>query len=445
MICKVRHTIEKYGMLKKGDSVTVALSGGADSMCLLNIMLFLKDEIGFRLYAAHINHGIRGEEADRDSEFVAEYCNKNNIILHSCKLDVPGISSKTGEGLEECGRRLRYEYLRKIAYGGLVATAHNLNDRTETFIFNFTRGAGLNGLCSIPPVRDDIIRPLIDCSREEIEEYCRNNTIPFVTDSTNRDVKYTRNRIRHNVIPQLKSINNSFEAAALRCFESINSDNEFLDSLAESVYVKSFTDERYNTVFIKNEPLPIKNRVISKIIKKRTGTIPDRDTIYKISELIETGGRTEIINDVAVSVQNGFLSFPEKIKSEKWIFECKSGENSLLGAKIDVISFNKKSTNNTYITQNDYIKYSIDNDKIIGKAFFRSRADGDSFRPYGRNCTKTLRKLFNEKHIPPEKRNNIIVCCDEKGIIFVEGFGIDERFAVTDSTANILSFIIRRG
>ena len=344
MICKVRHTIEKYGMIKDGDRVVVALSGGADSMCLLHILLSLKDEIGFTLSAAHVNHGIRGSEAERDQDFVNNYCDKNKIDLYICRLDVPSVSSQTGEGLEECGRRLRYDYLYNISDGALIATAHNLNDRIETFIFNFTRGSGLNGLCSIPPVRDKIIRPLIDCSREEIEDYCRTNSIPYVTDSTNSDVNYSRNRIRQNVIPELKAINQSFEKSALRCFDTVISDNEYISSVADSVYSKCFNNGGYSTALLINTHPSIRNRVISRIIYEKTGINPDKKTIDKTCELIKSEGKSEIQNGTVIRVNDGLLDFPDVFTFYEWKNDCKTGVNILPEAIVEVLSLNKNST-----------------------------------------------------------------------------------------------------
>ena len=444
MICKVCHTIEKYGMIKSGDNVTVALSGGADSMCLLNVLLSLKDELGFTVSAAHVNHGIRGAEADRDSEFVEDYCKKNSIRFSICKIDVPAISSETGEGLEECGRRLRYDFLNKTAEGGLIATAHNLNDRIETFFLNFTRGAGLNGLCSIPPVRDNIIRPFIDCSREEIEKFCSENSIPFVTDSTNADTLYSRNRIRHNVLPQLKSINSSFEQSAFRCIESINKDNEYLSLVADNIFKKSESGNCYITTYFKNEHPSIKNRIITAIIKEKTGIVPDSNTVLNVSDIIDNQGSIQISSGVTLRVKGDILDFPVKQVFDDWETECSTGRNHLPFADVDVLSFNKNSSNNTQTGNINRLRYIIDSDKIKGKIIFRNRREGDIFRPLGRNCSKTLKKLFNENHIPPEERNKIIICSDENGIVFVEGFGIDERFAVSDSTQNIIIFIIRR-
>ena len=444
MICKVRRTIEKYSMIKKGDSVVVALSGGADSMCLLHILCLLKDEIGFTVSAAHVNHCIRGAEAERDNEFVRNYCEKNSIRFDCCKIDVPAVSAETSEGIEECGRRLRYSFLNKTADGGLIATAHNLNDRIETFIFNFTRGAGLNGLCSIPPVRDNIIRPLIDCSRDEIEEYCSVNSIPYVTDSSNSDVAYSRNRIRHNILPQMKSINSAFENSALRCFDSINIDNDYLSTIACSIVKKSFKNSCYDIDSFKEEHPSIKNRVISEIVKEKTGITPDSNTINKISELVFSGGVTQISSGLTLRVRNNILDFPVITETENWKTECIQGVNSLPGAVVEVEYINKDT--NVY-SQNDktnLLIYNIDSDKLNGNVYFRNRIDGDSFRPAGRNCTKTLKKAFNEKHIKPEERNSIIICCDDEGIVFVEGIGTDERVAVTSSTQRITRFTVRR-
>ncbi len=444
MICKVRHTIEKYGMIKKGDNILVALSGGADSMCLLDVLLKLKNEMGFYVCAAHINHGIRGAEADRDELFVKEYCNSHSVKLGFKKVDVPLISAQTGEGLEECGRRLRYTVLKEFAGDGFIATAHNLNDRIETFFFNFARGAGLNGLCSIPPVRGNIIRPLIDCSRIEIEQYCSDNSIPFVTDSTNFDTEYSRNRIRHNILPQLKLINDSLEQSADKCFTLLNDDKDYLDLQSNELYQKALCENGFCVDVLNNAHPAIKNRVISLIIKDKTDIIPDFSTVLKISEIIKNEGVVQISSGINVRVRKGVLDFPVFKKTDKWKKECKNGFNYLPGFTVEVLSFNKNDTINSKLNNRNELIYDIDSKKISGNLIFRNRCDGDVYRPVGRNCSKTLKKLFNEKGIPPEKRDEILICNDGSRIVFVEGFGVDEFFSVTGSTESFLRFIIRR-
>ena len=210
MICKVKNTIEKHRMLENITSVAVGVSGGADSMCLLHILSKLKEEYSIILKAVHINHGIRGDEAMRDENAVRAYCEKAGIELLVFHKDIPYLAKKMGLGEEECGRQVRYECFSE-AHCDAVATAHSLSDSIETLIFNLSRGTGTKGLCGIPPVRDgNIIRPLIDCTREEIENYCKENGVPYVTDSTNLTDDYKRNYIRHKIVPALSEVNEGY-------------------------------------------------------------------------------------------------------------------------------------------------------------------------------------------------------------------------------------------
>ena len=195
MIDKIRETIKKYNMIPDGATVVCAVSGGSDSMVLLNALNTLKNEYNFRLIAAHVNHGLRGESADRDENFVNGKCSEMGIEIRILRADVASLAKDSGTGLEECGRKVRYDFFNSLGENVIIATAHNLSDRVETFLFNFTRGSALRGLCSIPPVRDNIIRPLIDCSKEEILDFCQSYSIEYVTDETNSDVRYSRNRI----------------------------------------------------------------------------------------------------------------------------------------------------------------------------------------------------------------------------------------------------------
>ena len=171
MICKVRNTIEKYGLLNDVSTLAVGVSGGADSMCLLEILSKLKQEYDIIIKAVHINHNIRGDEALRDQKMVEDYCQKLGIDCRVYSVDVPALAKEMGIGEEECGRLKRYECFDNVGCDA-VATAHTLSDSIETMMFNLIRGTGLRGLCGIPAKRDNVIRPLIDCTRGEIEDYC---------------------------------------------------------------------------------------------------------------------------------------------------------------------------------------------------------------------------------------------------------------------------------
>ncbi len=443
MIDKIRATVSKYNMLPKGATVIAAVSGGSDSMVLLNALNLLKNEYEINLIAAHVNHGLREKTADRDESFVYEKCREAGIELHVLKADVTALAKQNGESLEECGRRVRYDFFNSLANGAIIATAHNLSDRAETFIFNFTRGSALRGLCSTPPVRENIIRPLIDCSKEEIIAFCEKNSIEFVTDETNSDVKYSRNRIRHNVISELKKINPSFESCAQRCIEAVNEDEKFLFAMAAELAEKAKTDEGYNASVLSQAANPVKKRAIVYIIEKCTRITPEQKFIGKICDLLNNGGKTQINGGVTVRVRKGILDFPADSEDFEQV-ELADKPVFFGGAKIEakIVNINKINNLQNFLKQG--LEYYLDYDKILGKIFVRSRESGDKITLKSRNCTKTLKKLFNELAIPEEKRNSIAVFADDNGVFLVEGAGFDKRVSVTNQTKNALIIKIQR-
>ncbi len=444
MICKVRETALKYSMFRAGGRVAVALSGGADSMSLLHCLIELKDEFGIELCAAHVNHCLRGEESERDEAFVRRECERLGVKLFVLRADVAAEAKKSGEGLEEAGRRIRYSFFDSLGDGVTVATAHNLNDRAETFLFNFARGAGLNGLCSVPPVRGNIVRPLICCSREEIEAFCESRGIEYVTDSSNLSDDYSRNKIRHRIIPELKELNPSFEAAAERCIESLNDDESFLRSLAGELVESAETGGGFNAAVLASAPGPVKSRALSLIISRSLGVKADSGSVARLAEILN-GGATQITGGAAARVRKGVLEFPEPDSEPIAETVLADGVNIIGADEIEAVRINSKYTNKLQNSHTKVLEYFFDCDKISGNVVVRAKKDGDRFSPAGRNCTKTLKKLFNEASVPPEKRGGIYVFSDEAGIIAVEGFGVDKRCAVTAETKNLYSLKIRRG
>ena len=235
MICKVKSTIEKHKMLDGVRTVAVGLSGGADSMCLVDILIKLKVQYDIIVKAVHINHNIRGEEAKRDENHVREYCKKMGVELLVFSEDIPALSRQLGLSEEECGRKVRYECFKKAGCDA-VATAHTLSDSVETSIFNLLRGTGSKGLAGISATRNpNIIRPLIDCTREEIEEYCKNENLSFVTDSTNLEDDYSRNYIRHRILPTFAEINPSYAESIAKAGEIIKEESDFINEEAEKL------------------------------------------------------------------------------------------------------------------------------------------------------------------------------------------------------------------
>lgn len=431
MICKVKQTLERNSLLLRGKTVCVALSGGADSMSLLYALNELKTEYGFSVKACHVNHGIRGESADRDEAFVREQCKILGIELSVKKADIPKLAAETSTGLEECGRRVRYEFFSSIACD-YIATAHTLSDKCETLLLNITRGSSLKGLCSIPEVRGNIIRPLIDCTRDEIEEYCRLNNIPFVTDETNSDDSYSRNRVRLNIIPELKKINPSFEQAVKRLTESVYADESYLDSAAESAYNDIKSGKIYNADKLMSSAFPIRMRTIGKIILKETGIIPEAIHLKMIDGILG-GGKTEIIGDTVVEVKDGILCInPEKPEYSEWEY---SFDNFF--AETPSGSFRGEIFNKNELPRQQFVHNNVlDFDCISGRCVLRNRRAGDKMKCAGSSCTKTLKKLFNEKHL--ENRNSLAVLADGEGILWVQGIGCSDRCKIKRETENIL-------
>ncbi len=431
MIDKVKSVINKYGMLSEGATVVVGVSGGSDSMALLSILYSLKDEYGIKLIAAHVNHGLRGESADRDERFVSDFCSAKGIEFHLLRADVASKAKESGIGFEECGRQIRYDFFNSFGENIIIATAHNLSDRAETFLFNFARGSALRGLCSIPAVRGNIIRPLIECTKDEINAFCKDNLIDYVTDETNYDVTFSRNRIRHNVVAELKEINPSFEKSVSRCINSLNEDEEFLVSLAKDVAQKSKTYSGYLSSVILDSAMPVMKRALVMIVKENTGVTPEYRSLEAITDILCAEGKIQINGGVTVRVRKGILDFPKD--------SVGLGE-----VEIETEIVNIKETNNLQNISKQHLEYYLDYDKIHGKVFLRGREAGDRISLVSRNCTKSLKKLFNELSVPPEKRESIAVVADDNGLLILEGIGIDRRAAVTAKTEKILIVKIKR-
>lgn len=431
MICKVKSALEKYSMHPEGKRVVVALSGGADSMALLTVLYRLRDEYGLTLEACHVNHGIRGDAAKRDEDFVKSYCEKLGIKLHLFSYDVPAVAQKQGIGLEECGRRLRYESFASLG-DCLVATAHTLSDRCETLLLNEVRGSSVKGLCSIPAVRGNIIRPLIDCTRSEIEDYCRDNSIPFVTDDTNFDDLYSRNRIRLNVIPELRKLNPSLEQAFQRLISCASEDEEYFERLTAEIVSEAEKANGYDAELISRQHTSVRKRVIAHIIKTQTGLNPERIHLKMVEDILE-GGTVQIIGDTVVKVKNSALYInPKEETEEEWEYDFSTLEVSLKNRKIKATVFNKNDLPPKQFVHNKVLDY----DTVVGNCIIRNRRAGDRLRLAGSSCTKTLKKIFNEKHL--EGRNNLAVLTDDEGILWVENLGCTDRAKITEKTVNVL-------
>lgn len=265
MVSKIKETIARYDMLEKDDVVIVAVSGGADSIALLHAVYSLKQELGITVHACHVNHNLRGGESKRDEQFVRDFCDSRKIPVTFYSID---IKADKHESIEERARKMRYECFEKLCseHDAKLATAHTASDNAETVFLNILRGTGTKGLCGIPPVRGNIIRPLIRCTREDIENYCTENRLEYVTDSSNLSDDYTRNKLRHRLIPLLQEFNPSLFEAVSRMTSAVYDDNALLEQISSEAKENARTDDGYSCEKLTELERTVLCRVVSSVL-----------------------------------------------------------------------------------------------------------------------------------------------------------------------------------
>ena len=422
---KILSALENFGMLDGVSDVTVALSGGADSMCLLYSLLAIKDEFSLNVSAAHLNHMIRGEEALRDEAFVIEQCKKLGVELFVERADVPKYAQENKISIELAARQIRYDFFERVAKG-VVATAHTASDNIETVILNLTRGASLKGLCGIPPKRDRFIRPLIYCTRADIEEFCKNKGIDFVIDSTNLSDEYTRNNIRHNVVPVLKQLNPSLEENIVRMCENLREDYASLEALADSYLNGKIQKNVLNLDGIDKIDKSIRKIALVKFVNSLNFDIQlNSFHLDKLLFLTQNSGKTGLPNNFSAICDGSTL----RIESN----DLANGQS--FNVKIE--KADKKLITESKKVNNLLLNNAIDCDKISGELVIRTRLPGDNIRLAGRGNTKTLKKLYTENKIPLNIRDTLPVIADDLGVVWISGIGVAERCAIKESSKNI--------
>lgn len=435
MICKIRQVIDKHYMINKGDSIAVGFSGGADSVCLLHSLSCLKDEYDIVLKAVHINHNIRGEEALRDEEFCRNFCEKLGVEFVSFSVDVPALSKEKRISEELCGRQVRYQCFQKLGTDK-IAVAHTLSDSSETLLFNLARGTGMKGLCGISAVRDNIIRPLIECTREEIEAYCEDNGLLYVTDSTNLSDEYTRNKLRHGVIPVLKSINPSFERNILRLTQNIRLENDFIETVVFDLLESAAVTEGYSRSVLLSAHPAIYKRAVAKIISSYSKKdFEDKHVTLCLSVLRNGRGAVEISKGTYFCADGDkiYIDVPKKEDEKLWSFSL---FDDMTDTPFEKFSFEIVNTDNAFFSKGlSCIDISDINENEL---VLRSRKSGDKLTSSKRRNTKTLKKLFTESKISKEKRSSIAVLSYKEDVLWVEGFGTDKKYEVNSNTSRIL-------
>jgi len=434
LIQKILNYITEHEMLIDVETVLICVSGGADSMCLLEVMRHISYEYGFGIAVAHYNHELRGDESDRDETFVMERCEEHGIPFYSGRGDVAMFAKKRGLGIEEAARNMRYEFFydtAELTGADKIATAHTMDDNAETIILNLARGAGTNGMSGIPPVRDTVIRPLLRITREDVISFLNERDIPYVEDSTNSLDIYTRNKVRHSIIPLLKELNPRFNEAASSAAELFRADEELIADLADlfiSDCCAGLTTEAADLAVL---PFSVSSRVIRKLYGGNLSYNHVKD-VLALSAGNSPSASLSLPGMVVYREYNRIVFNPVPDESEEEFAPVYPtiGDSFIilkLGLKItckSVVyddSMCKSEINKTFTT---FLFKNID---ICGKMSVRSRFKGDRIKLKGQNCTKTLKKLFIEKRIPVRKRNLIPVISDEEGVLGIYKLGVSER------------------
>ncbi len=435
---KIEKAIKQYEMSNIYEGAIIGFSGGADSSAILHYL----SKKTKKLLAIHINHMIRGEEALRDEFFCKNMCKKLGVKFLSFRIDVPYLAEERKQGLEETAREERYKIFNKIISQNsdykCIVTAHNANDNAETVIFNLSRGSGAKGIAGIKPVANNVVRPLIYCSKEEILEYCKKNSITFVNDSTNLDTDYTRNYIRHEVIPMLEKINPSFIDSCLRMGELLRDDDKFIQDACDKIIEENRIRTRVSTDLLNSLERPIASRLLLTISRDTL----DRKSIDACLKLAESGNVGQYINlpnKTSFKKERGYVKFvnTENLIKLKYNKALREGLNYIEEIKTAIAV-------NTEMVP-DLKKYEHVETVILkseGKLIVRNKKDGDKM--IQGKMTKKLKTIFCDKHIPSHYRDKIPLICDENGILYIPLVATRDEAKSKNGETNIKVYRVKK-
>lgn len=416
-----------------------ALSGGADSVFLLRMLQDLEAEFGYQLEAVHVNHNLRGAESDRDEAFCRTLCQKRNIPLTCFSVDVHSYQEQHKCSVEVAARACRYNAFAQLDSQARIATAHTASDNLETFLYRVLRGSTLHGLTAIPVEAGVFIRPILSVTREEVEAYLSEIGQDYVTDSSNLTDDYTRNKIRHQVVPLLKTFNSGIEKSSVNMLQSLRTEDAFIESESQKLYASVQKNQMQD---FSHEPEAVRLRCIRAFLQEHN--LPcDTARILEIGQMPFLEKETVQVNltrEQNLVWQNGAYKLEPLVKKQEYasvpfitgrettlfpdrfvIGSVKTGENFVKFANI-----HKKFTDNV-----------LDYDTIKGNLTLSNRQYGTTIQLAGKSFHTTLKKLIQAK-LPPEERRELYMLSDEVGVIWVERIGIAARVQPNENTKHWL-------
>jgi len=455
-IKQIENFITKYSLISNNDKIVLGVSGGADSVALLEVLNELKVTYNLRLFVVHINHGLR-EEAKEEAEYVESLCKERDIPFYLFKEDVKELSKKMMIGVEEAGRFLRYESFEKVlkeVKADKIAVAHNSNDLSETMLFNLFRGTGVKGLASILPKRGNIIRPLLCVQRSEIEEFLKERQVSFCIDKSNFSNEYSRNRIRNNILPVITdeickdAISHMNETASL-----LRELNEFASAYCESAFSKIAKREGKTVSFDKElflkESVYIKKMLIKRAIDELVPHNKDITHLHveAVLDISDKDGskKVNLPYEIEVTASYKTITFERESEAKEKLGELmipiKDGTYSFGGYKVDVRII-KKDLNYAY-SQKTYTK-CFDCDKIQGSLMMRSRSTKDEIVVNSSGSKKRLKDYMINEKIPVDKRESIPILAVGNAVLWVVGFRISEAFKISKDTKRVMEISVSK-
>ena len=425
---------KKESLVENGDRIVVGFSGGPDSVFLVEMLLKLREKIDFDIVLVHINHLLRGEEAQRDEDFSINYGKSKGLKVFARKINITSLGKEKGLSLEEAGREARYSFYKEVlekTNGNKIALAHNKDDQIETFMFRLTRGTGLSGLEGIATKRDRYIRPISEIYKTEIVNYLDENNISYCIDSTNLENEFTRNSIRIDLIPFIeKRYNPKFKDKIFSLIEEIRDINIFIEKEIEQFSY----NETINIESILKFPKSIRGKILSKYLYKY-GLEVNRKKISLIESILEKGGSQEI------SLDSQYI-----LKKEYNILKIQ--KINLIKNNIEEVTFTipNKIKYGDYIIEAEYVERGEQNKncfytnlKLGDTLIVRGRKDGDKIIPTGMKGEKKLKEIFINEKIGKEKRDSIPLIVHNGNIVWIAGVRGNEKYNSTEKRCIKLS------
>jgi tRNA(Ile)-lysidine synthase len=447
VVDRMAKTIDENRLLKRGDSLLVALSGGPDSVALLHLLDCLKSKYRIRLAAAHLDHGIRPEAAG-ERAFCKNLCRELKIKFNSKKADIPKLAAKEKSAVEETGRKIRYEYFQYLCdrFGyDKIATGHTSDDSAETIIFNIVRGSGLRGLSGIAPRRGNIIRPLIEIDKKEILKWLKRQKIAFVSDASNLSLAYARNRIRQKILPELEKLNRSARQNILRLAKNAAEEVEFIDSTVVSIYEKALLRAGKSKIVLdlgklKDYDPSVKKKMVSEAYGRLSGRFyrPPSRAILRAGEAFggRNGAKAPLGRDIWIEKsQNRICVFKKAVRRKKIELAIPgttgiSNSDLYLETRIMKRSQVKKLKTHPDVALLDYGKM-----KKVSVRFWRN---GDRIRPFGMKGSRLISDIFTDRKISSFERREIPLVTSDGNIAWVAGVIISDDFKVGMKTKEVL-------